>query len=131
MISWLPHEIITRHTRPRTRGRRTAPLTELPYTYYTLARFQPNLSPSFPPSLPSPSLSLLRSFLKTLEDNACTAEDQQDIEGSQAASPPPISVFLPLTPLLPSLPPLLPSLPPSLPPSLLQTWRFLTSSSCC
>ena len=22
-----PHEIITRHTRPRTRGRRTAPLT--------------------------------------------------------------------------------------------------------
>ena len=24
MISWLPHEIITRHTRPRTRGRRTA-----------------------------------------------------------------------------------------------------------
>ena len=26
MISWLPHEIITRHTRPRTRGRRTAPL---------------------------------------------------------------------------------------------------------
>ena len=27
MISWLPHEIITRHTRPRTRGHRTAPLT--------------------------------------------------------------------------------------------------------
>ena len=24
MISWLPHEIITRHTRPRTRGRRAA-----------------------------------------------------------------------------------------------------------
>ena len=24
--SWLPHEIITRHTHPRTRGRRTAPV---------------------------------------------------------------------------------------------------------
>ena len=28
MISWLPHEIITRHTRPRTRGRRTSAIAK-------------------------------------------------------------------------------------------------------
>ena len=40
MISWLPHEIITRHTWLRTRGRRTAPLksilvTNIPPHFYT------------------------------------------------------------------------------------------------